>query len=98
MPARWSVCTIRSNLQVRADVRLEDVPQVQIGQPVQITTAAQASRSTGQVLGDDLAGRHSEEHAAGQGAIDDPPAVIKPEMLVQVTFLAPEQPGEQVGR
>ena len=27
-------------LQVRADVRLEDVPQVQIGQPVQISTAA----------------------------------------------------------
>ena len=39
-----------ASLQVRVDVRLEDVPQVQLGQPTQIETAALTKSIAGEVI------------------------------------------------
>ncbi|WP_425619142.1 efflux RND transporter periplasmic adaptor subunit [Anatilimnocola sp. NA78] len=83
------------NLQVRADVRLEDVPNTQLGQPVQISTAALATPLTGTVVAVTSQADIQKNTLQVKVAIHDPPTVIKPEMLVQVTFLAPEQPGNQ---
>lgn len=79
-------------LQVRADVRLEDVPQVQIGQPVQITTAAAKQPLVGRVLAATSQADIQKNTLSVKVSIDDPPLVIKPEMLAQVTFLAAETP------
>lgn len=83
------------NLQVRADVRLEDVPNAQLGQPVQISTAALAAPLTGEVVAVTSQADIQKNTLQVKVLIHDPPAVIKPEMLVQVTFLAPEQPGSK---
>jgi RND family efflux transporter MFP subunit len=82
-------------LQVRADVRLEDVPQVQVGQPVQIVTAAHKQPLKGRVLAATSLADNQKNTLAVKVAIDDPPPAIRPEMLAQVTFLAPEVPGEK---
>lgn len=79
-------------LQVRADVRLEDVAQVQPGQPVQITTAALGKTLQGRVLALTSAADIQKNTLQVKVLIDEPPAVIKPEMLVQVVFLAPQHP------
>ncbi|WP_254511481.1 efflux RND transporter periplasmic adaptor subunit [Anatilimnocola floriformis] len=81
------------NLQVRADVRLEDVPNAQLGQPVQISTAALATPLIGEVVAVTSQADIQKNTLQVKVLIHDPPAVIKPEMLVQVTFLAPERPG-----
>lgn len=77
-------------LQVRADVRLEDVPQVQLGQGVQIRTSAASRPLSGRVLAVVSQADIQKNTLSVKVAIDDPPAVIRPEMLAQVTFLAPE--------
>lgn len=82
-------------LQVRADVRLEDVPQVQVGQPVQISTAATPQPLTGRVLAATSQADIQKNTLSVKVSIDNPPAVIKPEMLAQVTFLAPETLGSK---
>lgn len=82
------------NLQVRVDVRLEDVPNVQIGQPVEIETAALGKPITGKVLWTTTRADIQKNTLQVKVAIDDPPAVITPEMLAQVTFLAPPEPVE----
>lgn len=76
-------------LQVRVDVRLEDVPQVLIGQPVAIETAAIAKPLSGVVSWVTTRADIQKNTLQVKVAIDDPPAVITPEMLGQVTFLAP---------
>jgi hypothetical protein len=83
-------------LQIRADVRLEDVPQVQIGQPVQIVTASLKQPLRGHVLATTSQADIQKNTLSVKVAIDEPPAVIKPEMLAQVTFLAPEVPGDKI--
>jgi multidrug efflux pump subunit AcrA (membrane-fusion protein) len=83
------------NLQVRTDVRLEDVPNTQLGQPVQISTAALAAPLIGEVVAVTSQADIQKNTLQVKVAIHDPPAVIKPEMLVQVTFISPEQPGNQ---
>jgi HlyD family secretion protein len=85
-------------LQVRADVRLEDVPQVQVGQPVQILTASLKQPLRGHVLATTSQADIQKNTLSVKVAIDDPPSVIKPEMLAQVTFLAPERPGSTAER
>lgn len=82
-------------LQVRADVRLEDVPQVQVGQPVQIRTAAAKQPLAGRVLATTSQADIQKNTLSVKVSIDDPPLVIRPEMLAQVTFLAPETPGSK---
>lgn len=75
-------------LQVRADVRLEDVPRILIGQSVQIETPAYPQILTGQVLMATSMADIQKNTLQLKLTIDDPPEVLKPDMLVQVTFLA----------
>jgi RND family efflux transporter MFP subunit len=82
-------------LQVRADVRLEDVPQVQIGQLVEIATAAASEPFAGRVLTMTSQADIQKNTLQVKVSIDNPMAVIRPEMLAQVTFLAMEIPGDK---
>lgn len=82
-------------LQVRADVRLDDVSRVVIGQQVRIETAAHAGDLTGRVLMATGLTDIQKNTLQVKLSIDDPPQVLKPDMLVQVTFMAPpRQPQE----
>ncbi len=80
------------NLQVRVDVRLEDVPHVQIGQPAQIETAALKSAIAGEVISVTTLADIQKNTLQVKVAVIEPPKVIKPEMLAKVTFLAPPSP------
>lgn len=82
-------------LQVRADVRLEDVPHVQPGQPVQIESAVLSQPVTGEVLTATSVADIQKNTLQVKVAIHQPPPVIKPDMLVQATFLAPERTTEK---
>lgn len=82
-------------LQVRADVRLEDVGQVIIGQPVQITSAAHKEHLRGEVIAITSQADIQKNTLQIKVAIHDPPTVIRPEMLAQVTFLAPQIEGDK---
>jgi multidrug efflux pump subunit AcrA (membrane-fusion protein) len=83
-----------AQLQVRADVRLEDVPHVQPGQPVRIETAAvTAGPLDGEVLFATSQADIQKNTLQVKVAIKAPPPVLKPDMLVQVTFLAVAVPG-----
>lgn len=77
-------------LQVRADVRLEDVAHVQPGQAARITSAALKAPLVGEVITATSLADIQKNTLQVKIAIVDPPAVIKPEMLVQVEFLAPQ--------
>jgi len=79
-------------LQVRVDVRLEDVPQVQIGQPAMIETAALSGPIAGEVISVTTLADIQKNTLQVKVAVLDPPEVIKPEMLGKVTFLAPPSP------
>lgn len=79
-------------LQVRVDVRLEDVPQVQLGQTVQIETASAPAGLQGKVISVTSQADIQKNTLQVKAAIAAPPDVIRPEMLAQVTFLAPERP------
>ena len=79
-------------LQVRADVRLEDLPRVLVGQSVRIETAAVGEPMIGKVITTTSLADIQKNTLQVKVAIDAPPAVIKPDMLVQVTFLAPPSP------
>lgn len=78
-------------LQVRADVRLEDVPLVQPGQPVEIETASSKEPIQGTVLLPTSSANIQKNTLEVKVAIDHPPPAIRPEMLVTATFLAPPQ-------
>lgn len=82
-----------NRLQVRVDVRLEDVPQIQVGQPVQIATAVAKEPLSGQVLAMTSQADIQKNTLQVKVSIDRPSDVVRPEMLAQVTFLAPERPG-----
>jgi RND family efflux transporter MFP subunit len=79
------------SLQVRVDVRFEDIPKVTLGQPVEIDNPALASPLAGKVLF--ISSEVDIQKNTNQVKVDipSPPAVLKPEMLVDVTFLAPPQ-------
>jgi RND family efflux transporter MFP subunit len=85
------------SLQVRADVRLDDVPHVQPGQKVQIGSAALADPITGTVLFETTFADIQKNTLQVKVALSDPPPVLKPEMLVDCTFLAPERAAAQPG-
>jgi HlyD family secretion protein len=78
-----------AELQVRVDVRLEDVPQLIVGQPATIETAALGAPLTGSVSWVTTRADIQKNTLQAKVTIDHPPAVITPEMLAQVTFLAP---------
>lgn len=86
-----------NSLQVRVDVRLEDVPQVRIGQPASIETAALGKSVEGEVLWVTSRADIQKNTLQVKVAIIQPPEVITPEMLAQVTFLAPPQPTATAG-
>jgi len=76
-------------LQVRADVRLEDVGQVLSGQPVRIETASVKTPLEGFVLQATSIANIQKNTLEVKVAIKNPPPTIRPEMLVTATFLAP---------
>jgi len=78
-----------ASLQVRVDVRLEDVPQVLLGQPALIESAALPERIEGNVISVTTLADIQKNTLQIKVAIKNPPEVIKPEMLCKVTFLAP---------
>lgn len=79
-------------LQIRADVRLEDVPHIEPGQPVRIETAAVPDGLDGEVIAATSITDIQKNTLQVKVAIKSPPPVIKPDMLVQVTFLEPDRP------
>ncbi len=84
-------------LQVRADVRLEDVPRVRPGQPVKIETpAAPGGPLDGEVLFSTSQADIQKNTLQVKVAIKSPPLTIRPDMLVQVTFLAAAAPGPSI--
>ena len=84
-------------LQVRADVRLDDVSRVSTGQMVRIETAAHAKPMTGRVLMATALTDIQKNTLQIKVAIDDPPPVLKPDMLVQVLFMAPPKTSIKTG-
>jgi RND family efflux transporter MFP subunit len=77
------------SLQVRADVRLEDVPRVRPGQPVRIETpAAPGGPLEGEVLFPTSQADVQKNTLQVKVAVKAPPPTLRPDMLVQVTFLA----------
>ncbi len=85
-------------LQIRVDVRFEDIPMVSLNQPVAIENAAIVSPIKGTVLFISSEADIQKNTLQVKVAIDSPPAVFKPEMLVDVTFLSPKRtdPGTAV--
>lgn len=80
-----------AKLQVRVDVRLEDIPQVRDSQRVRIETASVPKGLEGQVVAITSVADIQKNTLQVKVAVDNPPDLIRPEMLAQVTFLAPEQ-------
>jgi len=78
-------------LQVRVDVRFEDLPKVALHQPVKIDNPALQSPIPGQVLYISSEADIQKNTLEVKVEVIDPPPVFKPEMLVDVTFLAPPQ-------
>lgn len=78
------------SLQVRVDVRFEDLPHVQVAQPIEINSPAVPKPLSGRVLFISSRADIQKNTLEVKVLIDHPPEVFKPEMLVDVTFLAPE--------
>jgi RND family efflux transporter MFP subunit len=77
-------------LQVRADVRLEDVPRVRPGQSVRIETpAVPGGPLDGEVLFLTSQADIQKNTLQVKVGIKAPPPTLKADVLVQVTFLAP---------
>ena len=83
-----------ASLQIRADVRLEDVPHCLPGQRARIASAALSEPLEGVVLFATSSANIQKNTLEVKVALPDAPPVLKPEMLVEVTFLAPEPTGE----
>ncbi|MDB4759797.1 efflux RND transporter periplasmic adaptor subunit [bacterium] len=79
-------------LQVRVDTRFEDIPKVSLGQTVEIGNPALPTPLKGTVLFISSEADIQKNTLQVKVAIPDPPEVFKPEMLVDVTFLAPDIP------
>ena len=79
------------SLQIRVDVRFEDIPKVSLGQIVQISNPALEEPIRGRVLFVSSEADIQKNTLQVKVAIEDPPGFFKPEMLVDVTFLAPKQ-------
>jgi RND family efflux transporter MFP subunit len=79
-----------ASLQVRADVRLEDVPRVVPGQCVKVETpAAPGGPLDGEVLFSTSQADIQKNTLQVKVALTNPPPALRPDMLVQATFLAP---------
>ncbi len=81
-----------ASLQVRVDVRLEDVGRVRPGQAARIETAALPGVVLeGETLFATSQADVQKNTLSVKVAVRKPPAGLKPDMLCQVTFLAPPQ-------
>lgn len=78
-----------ARLQVRADVRLEDVPMVLPGAPVEIETASSGNVIRGRVLQSTSSANIQKNTLEVKVELIEPPPAVSPEMLVTTTFLAP---------
>jgi multidrug efflux pump subunit AcrA (membrane-fusion protein) len=79
-------------LQVRCDVRFEDLPKVSLGQPVRIENPALAEPLAGKVLFVSSVADIQKNTLQVKVGIESTSPVFKPEMLVDATFLAPREP------
>lgn len=79
-----------NRLQVRADVRLEDVPMVTPGAPVEIETASSGKTLQGRVLQSTSSANIQKNTLEVKVELIQPPSTVSPEMLVTATFLAPK--------
>ena len=75
-------------LQVRVDVRFEDIPKISLNQSVEIDNPALSNPMTGKVLFISSEADIQKNTLQVKVAIPDPPPVFRPEMLVDVTFLS----------
>ncbi len=82
-------------LQVRTDVRLEDVPMVAPGQPVEITTASSSQTIHGRVLQVTSSANIQKNTLEVKVELLDPPMTVGPEMLATATFLSPQNDGSR---
>ncbi|MBA2114183.1 efflux RND transporter periplasmic adaptor subunit [Bremerella alba] len=78
------------SLQVRVDVRFENIPQVSLDQQVTINNPALENPIVGRVLFISSEADIQKNTLQVKVALPNPPNYFKPEMLVDVTFLAPE--------
>lgn len=76
-----------ARLQVRADVRLEDVPMVTRGQRVEIETASSAGVIKGRVLQATSSANVQKNTLEVKIELLNPPVAVSPEMLVTARFL-----------
>lgn len=82
-------------IQVRADVRLDDVPRLVSGQPVRIECpAVPGGPLDGEMLFATAITDIQKNTLQVKVAIKSPPLMLRPDMLVTVTFLAPEPAGK----
>ena len=81
-------------LQVRVDVRFEDLPKLSLGQPAEINNPALESPLLGKVLFIGSEADIQKNTLQAKVAIESPASVLKPEMLMDVTFLAPKKTAE----
>lgn len=79
------------SLQVRADVRFENLPQIRLGQPVEISNPALAQPLTGRVLFASSQADIQKNTLQVKIALDAASELLKPEMLVDATFF--QMPG-----
>jgi multidrug efflux pump subunit AcrA (membrane-fusion protein) len=79
-------------LQVRADVRFADIPKVALGQTVLINNPALSKPIAGKVLYVGSEANIQKNTLGVKVGIEHPAEVLKPEMLVDVTYLAPKPP------
>lgn len=77
-------------LQVRVDVRFEDLPRVGRDQTVQVGSPAWPAPVPGKVLFLTSFANAQKNTLGVKVALEEAPSVLKPEMLVDVTFLAAE--------
>jgi HlyD family secretion protein len=91
MPDASTVITMYdpARLQIRADVRLEEVPRVFPGQAVRIETPAVKGTMIGEVIAMTSLTDIQKNTLQVKIAVKTPPAVLKPDMLVEVSFLSP---------
>lgn len=87
-----------TRLQVRADVRLEDIPMVTPGQPVEVETASSGHTIQGRVLQSTSSANIQKNTLEVKVELIEPPPTVSPEMLVTATFLAPKTSATSLDR
>jgi RND family efflux transporter MFP subunit len=80
-------------LQVRVDVRFEDLPKISRGQAARIENPALAAPIAGEVLFVGSEADIQKNTLPVKVALTAPAPMLKPEMLVDVQFLAPQSRG-----